>query len=85
MNRDEVTRLRGSLLGFYAGADDSIPLQEVHAFKSELDGLGKTSTIKVYDTAKRGFGDPTAATYDSAAAVNAWERTIVFLSRYLRG
>jgi carboxymethylenebutenolidase len=83
--REDLARLRGPLLGIYAGADDSIPQQNILAFKRELDALGKTAIIKIYDTAKGGFPDPRAAAYDSTAADDAWQRTTAFLNRYLRG
>jgi carboxymethylenebutenolidase len=85
LDRADLTRLRGPLLGFYAGADESIRMDDVRAFKHELDALGKTSTIKIYDGAKHGFANPTSPAYDSTAADDAWRRMTEFLSRSLRG
>jgi carboxymethylenebutenolidase len=85
LSRDDLQRLRGPLLGFYGGADESIPADSLRTFKHELDALGKTSTIKIYDGAKHGFANPSGTAYDSTAASDAWQRTTSFLSRYLRG
>lgn len=85
LDRADLARLRGPLLGLYGGADESIPMDDIRAFKHELDALGKTSTIKIYDGAKHGFANPSGDTYDSAAADDAWQRMTEFLRQYLSG
>ncbi|ODS55472.1 MAG: dienelactone hydrolase [Acidobacteria bacterium SCN 69-37] len=55
------------------------------AYEAALKAAGATHEGYVYPGAQHGFHNDTTPRYDEAAATLAWQRTIAWFSRYLRG
>ncbi len=73
--------LRSPVLGLYAGKDAGIPLTDVEAMKQALAGAKKTrSDIVVYPESQHGFHADYRASYDAAAAADAWARMLAFFA-----
>jgi carboxymethylenebutenolidase len=70
------------VLGIFGSRDRGIPMESVRAFETALQALGKTHQIVVYD-ADHAFANPSGTRYDPAAAAEAWELTLAFLSEHL--
>jgi carboxymethylenebutenolidase len=86
VNRESsLETLKMPILGFFGGLDASIPVRDVQYFRSTLSSLGKPAEILIYPSASQDFANPDSASYDAKAATEAWEKTIAFLSRSLRG
>lgn len=83
-NLDEVSNLKGALLGIYAGNDQRINAG-VPPFEEKLKAAGKTYEIKTYDGANHAFFNDTGASFKVDAAQDAWARTIAWFNKYLRG
>jgi len=47
--------------------------------------LGKTFELTVYSGTGHAFTLPDGGAYNPVAAANAWDQSIAFLDRYLRG
>ncbi len=81
---DELSALKGPVLGHFATQDEWIDKQMVSGFESAMDAVGKSYTSYWYD-AQHAFANPTSARYDAEDAAMAWQRTLDFLKRKLGG
>ncbi|MDO1560154.1 dienelactone hydrolase family protein [Brevundimonas sp. 2R-24] len=82
---DAAGRLRGPVLGLYAENDRGIPLESVETMRAALSAAGKAdSEIIVYPGAQHGFHADYRATYDRAAAEDAWSRMLALFERELK-
>lgn len=82
---DQLAALDMPVLGIFGAEDESIPLDQVRAFGDTLDSLGTDVTIEVYEGAGHAFANPSGERYVADAAEDAWQRTLAFLDRTLRG
>ena len=80
---DELSALKGPVLGHFATQDKWIDTQMVSGFESAMNTAGESYTSYWYD-AQHGFANPTRARYDAEDAALAWQRTLDFLKRQLR-
>ena len=82
---DQLATLDMPILAFFGAEDGSIPLTQVHAFERTLDSLGTAATVEVYEGAGHAFANPSGERYVPAAAEDAWQKTLAFFDRYLKG
>jgi len=80
---DELSTLKGPVLGHFATQDQWINKEMVSGFESAMDAAGKSYMSYWYD-AQHAFANPTSARYDAGDAALAWQRTTDFLIRHLR-
>ena len=81
---EEASRIKAPLLLHYASNDPRInagwpPYEEA------LKANGVTYTAHFYEGTNHGFHNDTTPRYDEAAAKLAWQRTLDFFNKYLRG
>jgi carboxymethylenebutenolidase len=81
---DEIANIKAPLLLHYASLDTRLT-GGWPAFEAALKANGATYTGYVYEGANHGFHNDTTPRYDEAAAKLAWQRTIDFFNKYLRG
>lgn len=77
---DVASRMRGSVLGLYGGADPSIPAESIDEFDTALTGAGVDHRLVTYPGAPHSFFDRKAADHADASAA-AWDETL----RFVRG
>ena len=82
--RDRLAALNVPVLGFFGGADESIPVRDVQQFRSALADLGKNAEVLVIPRAGHAFANPSGGNYNAQAAEEAWVRTLAFLERHLK-
>jgi len=84
-DKSRVKDIRGPLLLHYAGLD--VKLNEgIPAWEEALKANNKKYTIHMYEGANHAFNDDTAGPrYNKAAADLAWQRTVVWVYKYVRG
>ena len=80
---DLVHEIQAPLLGNYGAADTGIPVETVHKLEEALKKNGKTFDIKIYPGAKHAFHRE-GPNYHAEAARDAWQRTIQWLTKYLK-
>ena len=80
----EVPKIQAPLLLHYAGNDQRVNAGWA-AYEEALKANGKTYTMHMYDGTNHGFHNDTTPRYDEAAAKVAWQRTLDFFNKYLRG
>jgi carboxymethylenebutenolidase len=75
---ERTATMRGPILGFFGGADQSIPAEQVAQFDAGLTAAGAVHELIVYPGAPHSFFDRSADQY-AAEADDAWHRTVAFL------
>ena len=80
----DVPKIKAPLLLQYAGLDTRIDAGWP-AFEEALKANHITYTAHIYEGVNHGFHNDTTPRYDEAAAKLAWQRTLDFFNKYLRG
>ena len=71
------------LLGAFGAEDRGISKDSVLEFQRTLERFNKTVEIYIYEGAGHAFANPENPGYNAEAAADSWEKTKVFLKRYL--
>jgi dienelactone hydrolase len=80
----EARALSAPLLLCFGASDRSIPAAQVDRIRAELEYLGKTHRVCVYEDAEHGFFCEERACYAPLAAEKAWQDTLGWLREHLR-
>ena len=80
----DVAKIKAPLLLHYASLDTRIN-GGWPAYEEALKANHATYTAHIYEGANHGFHNDTTPRYDEAAAKLAWQRTLAFFNKYLRG
>jgi carboxymethylenebutenolidase len=80
----DAAKIKAPLLLQYASLDTRIT-GGWPAFEEALKANHATYSAYVYEGANHGFHNDTTPRYDEAAAKLAWQRTLDFFNKYLRG
>jgi carboxymethylenebutenolidase len=81
---EDAAKIKAPLLLHYAANDQGVN-QGWPAYEAALKANNKVYTAYVYDNTQHGFHNDTTPRYDEAAAKLAWQRTLDFFNKYLRG
>ena len=79
-----AAKIKAPLLLQYASLDERIT-GGWPAFEAALKANHATYTAHVYEGANHGFHNDTTPRYDEPKAKLAWQRTLEFFNKYLRG
>lgn len=78
---EEGAHVRVPLLGLFGGADQAIPVEQVHEFDANLDKAGVEHEIVIYPGAPHGFFDRRYADWTSQSE-DAWKRVLSFITAH---
>jgi len=81
---EDVAKIKAPLLIHYAEKDERINAG-IPAFKSALEANHVKYEMFTYPGTQHGFNNDTTPRYDKAAATLAWQRTMDFFKKNLRG
>jgi carboxymethylenebutenolidase len=81
---ENVAKIKAHLIENYASLDTGITGRGP-AFEEALKGAGIDVTRYVYEGVNHGFHNDTTPRYDETAAKLAWQRSVDFFNKYLRG
>ena len=81
--KDDLSRMRATIIGHFGEKDRSIRVDDVQAFQAKLKTLNGDHEIYIYPNAGHGFAKPGRKRYNKEAAEDAWKRTTAFLKKYL--
>jgi carboxymethylenebutenolidase len=81
---EDAAKIKAPLLLHYASLDTRIT-GGWPAYEAALKANHATYTAYIYEGANHGFHNDTTPRYDEAAAKLAWQRTLDFFNKYLRG
>lgn len=75
---DRASEIKYPVLGLFGGADQGIPVEQVHEFEKRLKSTGVENTIVIYPDAPHSFFDRRATDHAEASA-DAWHRVFHFI------
>jgi len=81
---DSVAEIRAPLLLVFADNDDFVN-RTWPPYEAALKAAGKRYEAHRYPGTQHGFNNDTTPRFDAAAAAQAWQRTVAFFNRRLRG
>jgi len=73
------------ILGLYGEADQGIKPDNVKQWEAKLKEFGKTSEFHIYPGAPHAFFNNTRPSYNQAAALDGYKRTVDWFNKYLGG
>ena len=79
---ERAAEMKAPVLGLYGEADQGIPVAQVDALKTALQGAGKTFEIKIYPGAPHGFHADYRQSYRKEAAEDAWAQMTAWFKKY---
>src|SRR6266700_5119587 len=74
---DRAEKIHYPALGLFGGADQGIPVSDVHTFDEKLDKAGIEHEIVIYEGAPHSFFDRRATDFADASA-DAWKQVLNF-------
>ena len=80
----DVPKIKAAMLIQHGEADTRLA-GTWPAYKAALDAAGVVNEGYIYPAAQHGFHNDTTPRYDEAAAKLAWQRTIDWFNKYVRG
>jgi carboxymethylenebutenolidase len=83
-DKQELAKIKWPVLGIFGDHDQAIPLQQINMFKAALDADGITNQIQIYKGLGHAFANPSGANYAPKQTVDAWEKTLTFLKKYVQ-
>jgi carboxymethylenebutenolidase len=81
---DDVPKIKAPLMLHYAGNDQGVNAG-IAAYEAALKANNKPYQVFVYEGAQHGFHNDTTPRYDEAAAKLAWQRSLEFFNKNVRG
>lgn len=84
---EQVGALKAPVLGQYGALDKGIPVADVESMRAALARAGKSppDQITVYPEADHGFMADYRPSYHEASAKAAWDATLGWFDRYVKG
>lgn len=83
-NTTKLSEIKWPVLGFFGDKDQSIPLDKIKEFKTDLDNMGIQNEIHIYPGVGHAFANPSGVTYAPKETSDAWNKTIFFLDKSLK-
>ena len=80
---EQIEKIKSPVLAIYAELDRNLTLGMIEAARTMVTQR-KTFGFHVYQGAGHAFHNDTSAAYNSAAACDAWNRTLVWFNKFLR-
>lgn len=81
--KDDLSKMRATILGNFGAEDRSIKVDTVHEFQAKLKTLSGDHEIYIYENAGHAFANEGGSRYNIEAADLAWKRTVTFLDKNL--
>ncbi|MFB6283195.1 MAG: dienelactone hydrolase family protein [Halobacteria archaeon] len=84
-NRSKLRHIDPPVLGIFGEKDQVVPLKTVRKFNRTLTELGIKHQIEIYPDAGHAFANPSGESFHPNATKDAWNKTLDFLDRNLKG
>ncbi len=82
---ERLKSLEMPVLGIFGEEDGGIPPKKVNEFEAALNEVGVENSIHIYEGAGHAFANPSGTRYVEKAAEDAWQKTVRFLKKNLKG
>ena len=82
LNAEQAQQVSAPILSFL-GTADSIPVAGFEAMHAVFDDNNIENHFQLYEGAQHAFFNDTRASYDEAAAMDAWQQTLAWFEKHL--
>ena len=82
-DNSNLSKIKWPVLGVFGDQDTGIPVEKVNEFKATLDNVGVPNEIYIFKGVGHAFANPSNANYAPSQTLDAWEKTLSFLKKYL--
>jgi carboxymethylenebutenolidase len=79
----QLSKIKWPVLGIFGDKDQAIPLSNIQQFKAALDSDKITNEIHIYKGLGHAFANPSGANYAPNETIDAWQKTLEFLKKYM--
>lgn len=83
-DKEKLGKITAPVLGFFGENDRGIPQSSVVQFKGDMENTGKEAEIFIYPNAGHAFANPTRPSYNESAAIDSWNKTLLFFDKNLK-
>lgn len=83
-DKNQLANLTAPVLGIFGDKDTSIPVSQVQDFQGALIEDDIKNEIEIYPGVGHAFANPSGANYAPKATADAWDKTLKFLTTYLK-
>jgi carboxymethylenebutenolidase len=83
-DQQQLSEIKGPVLGIFGSEDQSIPVSEVRDFKEALNANNITNEIYIYEGVGHAFANPTGESFAPNELKDAWQKTVEFLNSHLK-
>jgi carboxymethylenebutenolidase len=80
----KLSSIKWPVLGFFGEKDQSISIDKVREFKSDLDKIGVQNQIYTYPGLGHAFANPSGANYAPNETKDSWNKTLLFMEKHLK-
>jgi carboxymethylenebutenolidase len=80
---ETLSKIKWPILGIFGDQDKSIPVPTIEEFEEALTQQGITNEIYIYKGVGHAFANPSGDNYAPNETKSAWQKTLVFLNKYL--
>ena len=80
---ETLSKIKWPVLGIFGEKDQSIPVTTVEEFEDALTKQGIINEIYIYKGVGHAFANPSGENYSPNETKGAWQKTLVFLNKYL--
>lgn len=84
-NATKLSAIKWPILGIFGDKDTSIPVDTVKKFEVALKEAGVENEIHIYGDVGHAFANPSGANYAPEQTKDAWQKTLEFFERNLKG
>ena len=82
-DKQVLSKIKWPVLGIFGDHDQANPLPLINTFKAALDNDGITNDIIIYKGLGHAFANPSGPNYAPQQTADAWQKTLIFLNKYL--
>jgi carboxymethylenebutenolidase len=83
-NATKLSAIKWPVLGFYGDKDQNFPVDTIKEFQSSLNSTGIENEIYIYPGLGHAFANPSGTNYAPQQTIDAWDKTLSFLEKYLK-
>jgi carboxymethylenebutenolidase len=83
-DQQELSKIKGPVLGIFGSEDQSIPVSEVREFEEALNVNNITNDIYIYEGVGHAFANPTGESFAPNELKDAWQKTVEFLNSHIK-
>ena len=81
--KDDLSKMRATILGHFAEQDLYIRVDDVRQFQAKLSTLNGEHEVFIYPNTQHSFDSSNRPAYDAKASDRAWQRSLAFLRKHL--